>query len=126
MARYWSQVDISVGDAELYDPVTGIWSGTGKMNVERFDHTAVLLPNGTVLVVGGRDSLHYKPISSAELYDPATERWSLTQGLTSIDADVKTVLLPNSPAQSYRSRHRGRYNRQWPRSDHWSRRSGDI
>jgi N-acetylneuraminic acid mutarotase len=41
-------------DAELFDPSTGAWSGAGSMNGGyRIDHTANLLANGQVLVVGG-------------------------------------------------------------------------
>jgi hypothetical protein len=38
---------------ETYDPVTGTWTDAGTMNVRRWNHRAVLLPNGSVLIVGG-------------------------------------------------------------------------
>ena len=43
----------------------GIWTNTGDMSVIRRDHTATLLNNGKVLIVGF-------VTDSAELYDPAT------------------------------------------------------
>src|SRR5262249_28387836 len=46
------------------------WTYTGSLNVARSGHTATLLPNGKVLVVGGSDT--------AELYDPAAGKWILT------------------------------------------------
>ena len=52
--------------AELYDPATGTWSVTAAMNVDRYQHTATLLGNGTVLAVGGVSN-HDQ--SSAEYYD---------------------------------------------------------
>src|ERR1051325_9478096 len=55
--------NMRVGDAsgalrsvEIYDPATGKWSDAPPLNVARFDHVAVLLRDGTVLVVGGRNA----------------------------------------------------------------------
>ena len=53
---------------ELYDPVTGAWTATGGLDTARQEHTATLLPNGKVLVVGGT-SYGYPVFDSAELYD---------------------------------------------------------
>src|SRR5262249_27693675 len=40
----------------------------GSMNATRTAHTATLLNNGRVIIVGGADS-NYNPLSSVELYD---------------------------------------------------------
>ncbi len=53
--------------AELYDPATGLFSRTGSMVSARTSHTASLLSNGTVLVVGGCDQIECS-LSTAELY----------------------------------------------------------
>ncbi len=60
--------------AELYDPATGTWSNIATLNVARYSHTATLLPNGKVLVVGGSrcDSNGCFTLNNAELYDPGT------------------------------------------------------
>jgi hypothetical protein len=62
--------------AELYDPPTRRWHTTGSLNNARVGHTATLLPNGLVLVVGGSSS--GATVTSAELYDPASGTWHRT------------------------------------------------
>jgi type II secretory pathway component GspD/PulD (secretin) len=62
-----------VASAELYDPKTGTFARTGGMIVGREYHTATLLANGRVLVVGGGgDYLNRLFIASAEIFDPST------------------------------------------------------
>ena len=61
---------ISGDSVEWYDPINDRWSPREHMNASRSLHTATLLPDGTVLVVGGRGETTY--LSSAELY-----RWWL-------------------------------------------------
>ena len=60
------------------------------MHTNRCYHTATLLPNGKVLVVGGNGGL-----SSAELYDPATGTWTMTGALAAGREYHTATLLPN-------------------------------
>lgn len=69
--------------AELFDPASGTWSITGEMATARGRHTATLLNDGRVLVVGGQNYVVdaeglqiSETIASAELYDPSTEGWT--------------------------------------------------
>jgi large repetitive protein len=62
--------------AELYDPMTGDFTRTGAMATPHMMHTATLLPDGRVLIVGGGlvrgDDEVDRPVTSVEIYDPAT------------------------------------------------------
>jgi Galactose oxidase, central domain len=54
----------------------GGFVATGSLNVARWEHRATLLPNGKVLVTGGRPGSGGAEF--AELYDPATGTWTRT------------------------------------------------
>ena len=86
----------SLSTCELYNPVTGEWVATGEMNNWRAIHTANLLSNGRVLVVGGYDDSSYPhALPTAELYDPATGMWTLTGNLNIARNRHAATLLPN-------------------------------
>lgn len=70
------------------------WLPTGDLNVPRSFHTATLLPDGRVLVAGGRGA-DSGALPSAELYDPATGGWTLTGSLSRPRVAHTATLLPN-------------------------------
>ena len=59
-------------DSKLYDPSTGNFTRTGDMTNARDTHTATLLPDGRVLITGGRIDSDEHFNQSAEFYDPST------------------------------------------------------
>jgi len=68
--------------AELFNPSSLTFSYTkGSLATARAAHTATLLPDGKVLIVGGVDG-NANPLASAELYDPATGTFSSAGSLT--------------------------------------------
>ncbi len=63
--------------SERFDASASSWGGEASMKSPRADHTATLLPDGSVLVAGGRQSPNYgsaQPLKSAELYGPIPAR----------------------------------------------------
>jgi hypothetical protein len=82
---------------ELYDPVSGTWSATGKMTTPRHSHTALLLPDGTVLVAGGH-APGDEPTDAAELYDPDTGSWTAIENMHAERDAIAAFVLPNGQA----------------------------
>jgi len=72
--KLWPLIILAVSLASQTAPVAAQnWTSTGSMPVTRRDHTATLLTNGKVLIVGGTNT-------GALLYDPATGLFSPTAG----------------------------------------------
>ena len=98
-----------LSSAEIYDPGKGTWSPTGSMHTRRALHVAELLPDGRVLVAGGRTCDQAPPATcnftfrsdTAEIYDPDTGTFTptgsmvhkrhTTAAVTLLDG---TVLIP--------------------------------
>ncbi|AGC49304.1 kelch domain-containing protein [Myxococcus stipitatus DSM 14675] len=59
-----------IQSAEIFDPALNLWTRAGYLKVARARHTATLLGNGKVLIVGGNNASG-QPLKSVELYDPA-------------------------------------------------------
>lgn len=107
----------ALSTVEIYDPVVGGWSYVSNMSVPRADHGSALLPNGTILIVGGgivltnvttnasHPSSNWTNITNfttterlyptAELYDPANNSWSTVANLTIPRMDAGFAALPN-------------------------------
>jgi Kelch motif protein len=74
--------------SEIYDPLAGTWADKAPLGVERDRHSAGLLENGGVLVVGGDTP----PGTSAELYDPGTDAWVPAGKLAVTDRFFETMV----------------------------------
>jgi TATA-box binding protein (TBP) (component of TFIID and TFIIIB) len=80
--------------AELYDPRSGSFEPAGGMTLGRSGHTAKLLKNGTVLIVGGWTGRGASR-RTAEIYDPATGKFTPTGSLVVERSGNTATLLLN-------------------------------
>ena len=87
-----------VATAEVYDPATGIFTLTHAMATAREQHTATLLADGRVLIVGGTTSTgtgDLQPTATAEVYDPSTGSFSVTGSMAEARTYHTATLLPS-------------------------------
>jgi hypothetical protein len=70
-----------------------VQSGSGRMNLERRGHTATLLSDGRVLIVGGENA--GGPVGPAEIFDPASGNFSFTGNLSVPRTDHTATRLSN-------------------------------
>src|SRR3990172_9492145 len=71
----------------------GGWSAAGSMTDARVNHTATLLSDGRVLVVGGTNGS--VTLGTADLYDPVTGMWSPAGTMSTPRMDHTAMLLSN-------------------------------
>lgn len=84
---------------ELCDPTaaggSGAWTITGSLAHGRYRHTATLMPDGRVLVIGGTDVGTGLPTTSCEFFDPGTQSWSAGPTLNVARQHHTATLMPN-------------------------------
>lgn len=76
----------ALASAELFDPVTRVFTDTSSMSAGRFAFTAVLLADGRVMVSGGANyEGEAQSLATSELYDEATGRFTPTADFAGVD-----------------------------------------
>jgi N-acetylneuraminic acid mutarotase len=80
------------------DDIAGSPGAVSMMGTARWNHTATLLPNGKVLIVGGlghvANAMMPVSLSSTELYDPSSNSWSPSGALAVAREFHTATLLP--------------------------------
>ena len=68
-------------ETEIFNPESGTWTETAPMSEKRANHSALVLDDGKVIVIGGgkTDGPYLKSI---EIYDPNTDTWKFGAEMT--------------------------------------------
>jgi hypothetical protein len=80
---------------QIYDPVSDSVEAAGTMVVPRYRHAAALMPDGSVVLVGGLDQRVRDPIASIEICDPATHTFSDGGAMTVVRLYPTATTLPD-------------------------------
>jgi len=75
-------VMLALNSSVLQTARAASWFTNTLMNTPRDSHTATVLPNGKLLMVGGRNNGVSPVLTNAELYDLVTEFFTNTASLT--------------------------------------------
>jgi hypothetical protein len=94
LATQSNGVKVKSNLAELYQMGSHTFVATGSMGDARYGHTATLLRDGRVLVVGGADMMDgIDNLATAELYNPLTGKFTRTGSMAQGRANHTATLL---------------------------------
>ena len=83
---------VPTATAELYDPVTGLFTTTGSMSIPRGHYAPTILDDGTIFIQGGAS---LPAGTNADIYNPATGTFRTTANFTAAQAGMRDSILPD-------------------------------
>ena len=88
---------VTPSGAEIYDPASGVWTGTSLANGTFSNVAELKLPDGVVLVTGGasEDDNTNDTVPIAEIYDPSADTWTVTDPMNEMRIHHTLPLLPS-------------------------------
>jgi hypothetical protein len=81
--------------SEIFDPEAGRFTRGPEMTTPRAGHTATLLRDGRVLLVGGYAGEGRPALATAEVFDPVTNEFRKVGDLSGGRADHSATLMPD-------------------------------
>lgn len=82
---------VFLSSVEAYDPSSDSWKISASMATARADFTAIVLPDGRVLVAGGANGTGY--LGGAEIYDPTLDSWQPAGSMSTPRSNYSVTLL---------------------------------
>ena len=83
----------ALASASLYDPVANSWTALPNMITSRYQHGAVALGNGKLLMISGRNAS--SNTAAAEAFDPTTNTWGAAASMQQPRSAFAQLLLPD-------------------------------
>lgn len=89
-------VAASLATTEIYDPAVDSFRKSNDMGDARFNHTAVKLPDRTVMVIGGAGGQNGDTsLSTAEVFNPGDGGWTNVGALTGSRSGHTATVFPD-------------------------------
>ena len=84
----------SLNNVEIYEPTLNKWRETDSLKIGRAFHTATLLNNGKLLIIGGETNEGVE-LKDSEIFDPIIEKWTVVDSINTARYNHSSILLSN-------------------------------
>jgi hypothetical protein len=112
-----------VSSVEVFEPATMRFRAAGRMRIPRSAHTASVLANGLVLLVGGISGRRGPVVRSAELLDLRTGRSTAAGTMIVVRYKHAAVVVPDGDVLVLGGSDARDWNGQYSTIERWSRRT---